>query len=1058
MKQPPHGGYDFRLVAIDTTLTPPSTKTHHVHTVNSVGTMGKSKSKSKPKRKGSKKRRAQKEQDVSSHGGESDSDVDQSGLQTHDGPQQQPKEQDGDLNFHPRHIPWRPAICTDPQRYSRLPLDLRLSGQDYRHPVLRQQYFEVLDNIIAAKDNLRYHDVLRALERRAIPVPTVWNKARIGKPLHSSSKRRRCDVVFRMLQTLGKNAAPSRGLLGPTILRMQEGNPYRNRPPLNRRRPIEYVLWEWAKRQSDERKQARQRVRAIKKLLAGPQIQKYIREIRDKVVDILPLAEPRAPLAGVFPSAPRSRSTTPSSRSTISKIEWDIPKPVSKTSRPRSNSFSGSQLKQSKRKNWKVDLFSRNYSQQTKKEVSPPSSPAHGEPPNIERAEGQPPSTGTGESIQIQETNCFNEDVKNQVLRRDSNPRQEAEPEIPSDEDKGKGKMSQADQTRLVMEERKTAQTELHFLRELTAERQDDEYLQEKLELAEKKDKIQAHLLGYDPESDESGGSNPSASLVDEGSPTLIGHHDHGEMMDEIPGGPPQFLTPSSSATIVPDSWEQTPEQAPEPKLVQTPPIVPYLIIVTDFDGGYDGIQVLILPEFTEQETHMDTSVVIPGNTGLIQTFTILLREFQRFCHSRPDTLDTYIWRARGTKIKALMEDIPGLIPESYLNLPEYAAVLSEFGAAEVTDEFLSTTIRSLLSELSRDEKRIRELQVAMREMVERMMILMEDKRQSNHRRLYKLHLSGQKTPNDPILRKGLSDLGHHQKFCQSAKDLAEEPWESETSRYITTLLSMLKPYTAGERPRIRWQPGHSPAAYAPDRIPRLEAERMCRRDQYVPISVAHVDLDVGPKLYYRPARVLAFETQLDALADIGALKMHRGRREYLRRSILRWPEPPRRYDCVRPMEFSWVPKFLKDRPDAGRILHSNKFGVFSWQYPRVSLEVLKPIYLPLEVECYKGRAQYIYRDPGAIYEEWRVPGFRRYELHLDGSSASMTLRHAELPQQKTRRSVKVPEAKIILADIPESEVTPAEIPEREAIPAGMPTTLGGQQMTAGTTPWRGRR
>ncbi|KAF3911890.1 hypothetical protein ABW21_db0200704 [Orbilia brochopaga] len=886
---------------------------------------------------------------------------------------QQPSNQQPAITHHEapppppkrRSAAWRPAIRPHPQLNSEFPPGHPLYWIQFGYPDLWNQQ-EYVDTHLMKADSLHKLAMCEAFRAASTPATTRRAKNRGGSsPNGKESSKKRRERVFRVLRALGKNSLLSRFPYGLTFFSSRDQSPHGP----DRSKPLLHALWHWTKRKVTRQQTNRQDVRRSKQEFNGNKIfESPIREkLRIGARDIIAMMEDYfydTVMFYVRPPRPR-------------------PKPY-----PRR----------------KAGFWKRSKGKALHRIPSPePSSSIR--TPEIGPDKQQHPASGPADPTGIQRTTRFNRRRGNEAPLDSWNRQLELEMDIPSSDDyihffqgNGKERLSRTDQRQLDDQREKSAEAKLKFLRKLIKANPGDEYLSQQLELAEEASRLRD--ADSDDESEGKEWSKPTRMHIDtnivtnpngEGPVDLVYHN--GQLLDRQAATdlPPEdkvtYFSPkvkklSNAPTLVADS------APPDKTSEQLPVTIPELIIVTDFDGGHDGIQILILPapvdepepllgkfEVWEESlaaTHMDNSIVIPCNTGLVQTFSILVKEFYRFSNSGRPNYDNRIWHKRTLKLRDLIHRMLKVIPDSFLTIPEYSAAIGEFSALENVHHFAKAfqTLFSHAQTVSEMKMQQVEMMAQAHNILTRslhaMLQLMIDgiTAMGNSKEVESLFwpLKERSEEIKPFLDSTLRPALAHQE-------------EQEMAPILHKYLSNMEPFlTKPTKAITRWPAGSSPAAYAPDRFHRISNERKYRCRKLIQIGNSSTSLEHGTRLYCRPGRLLAFEVQLDALASLGVLRTQGGRRGYLRRNVPKLGQAMQRYTPTRPLEEFWIPRprLHAGQHESGRILHSYRYGVFSWRYPRASLGVLEPISLPFKVKCLPGRAQCNYLEPTVVHEEWR--------------------------------------------------------------------------------------
>ncbi|KAJ6263841.1 hypothetical protein Dda_2413 [Drechslerella dactyloides] len=556
---------------------------------------------------------------------------------------------------------------------------------------------------------------------------------------------------------------------------------------------------------------------------------------------------------------------------------------------------------------------------------------------------------------------------------------------------KGKDRMSAARCVSLAWKEKLEAWEELEALRTSDFLTNNDKYFQSKLRCAEEQEELWHSCDGFKrwlwP-----------WRLVGEGIKLDPEANPYGEGPSTIYFPPAEFLDEGDESDSEESDSPITGCPTPGPSS-QSPPAMrpPDLIVVTDFDHDHDGIQILILPEPTRSLTSMDTSIVIPCNTNSIKTFAILAIELSRTTAAVSSCEENYanrLWRGRAIKLRKLIDKVVTVIPDDSTTMSEYATLLGEFGSSEIV-RFIALALWRLVGRLRIAEQRVTLLESALErtgcelgsiiqrqhQQVVRELQAHANARDSSEDRDFSEHQQARRQE----LRKMLEGIDGYYQFLAEVKSVLDnKPAEDESDldTVLNDLLQMIAPY-ATTRPAELWRPGCSPAAYAPG-VPHSISKEKALKPAAPLIGVADVsiELEIPKKLYYRPASVLAFETQLDSLAVFGALKHQR--RQYLRISSL--IDPPPACLLTRRLQQVWAPEVRMNTFDPGRTLESNQFGVFSWRHPRKSLAPLENIYLPLGISCFQGKAEMSYHEPIVIREQWLAPVYKTYGLFYNST------------------------------------------------------------------------
>ncbi|KAK6523351.1 hypothetical protein TWF281_001331 [Arthrobotrys megalospora] len=427
---------------------------------------------------------------------------------------------------------------------------------------------------------------------------------------------------------------------------------------------------------------------------------------------------------------------------------------------------------------------------------------------------------------------------------------------------------------------------------------------------------------------------------------------------------------------------------------ISEPLEVPVLITVTDFDREHSGLEILILPEPTEEHTKPETSITFHRGDDPAKLFARLTVEYHQalanILATRPISLQ---WTARAKRLDTLIQILKRRIPDYEMNGPLFAGAMGEYAALDMLSSTMGILNNALTLLQQETEKRSR-AQTLVYELADHNKLLhsaWEDefaKRMkvvdfeqvdflSEEQKILWEHLADPPTGYELGLRQEVSDKSQmlfHE--VDNYTEVESEPGMSLARLY--PLYNKIGRHSAAMKQFPEYQLGCDPYCYAPDGL----------FDNTIAESRASLPPPVPKNRYFHPAQVLRGEVKLDALTVIDAMGgMDRNK---VRETMLKDQATER--ERPRLPEEDWEPDVKLRVSVPGRMLESNKFGTFTWRTPRASLEVLEPLVLPPFTTVCEGGAQMNYRKHRELNEKWQFKGWKRYDVWFLSLHAAMGL------------------------------------------------------------------
>ncbi|EWC44859.1 hypothetical protein DRE_00918 [Drechslerella stenobrocha 248] len=896
----------------------------------------------------------------------------------------------------PQHLARIPGQRILPHHNSRHPFERSLAEQTGRVPFSGSTSAEDLEPNSA---DAVYLSVLQATELKAVeesPKPR-WRRDSLTL---TPDYQNRISGVTKQLVMLAGNPASVKSILAPLMLKRRAKNPLTCPYPVEKKEAWRYVIREWAKVQKavlDETEDEQGRQMRLAKARRAIELEK-IKKMGQELDTMM--ARRRSPMMLVTP---------PARRNSMPEVQSNKGDSASENDKPPGESGSDQPITQDD------GLHHQSHSPITPKENSNCTNISTKKADQVVQLNIQS-STTKPRTILVQRGT-------KKVRFRGSGGKgatESSETPSPSRQAKGKQKMTPEEQIQLVREARDEAKKDLRFLRNLQSHAKGAEPFHREVEEAEIR---YARLVavegkGIDPDFCPPGqplssaakalirhgteiirtGKGPSTtdyrkqnSLRLFGTPKLpfVGDYEFDSPVKEESEGEEE----EEEGEGTEEAEEEAGEGAgggdrvqPETDLLLPAPQVPDVIIVTEFDHRHNGIQILILPEPTDESTMMDTSIVIPCNTGLVQTFAILIVELSRTTASVNSSEETYAskgWRGRASRLRDVLDRLRESIPvKDMANASEYAALLGEYGALEMT-RFMSLGFWTMLGKLRAEERKRAKVEEFLRDAHAKLATLVKQKDTAALRRLQHDEEAGKNVAADSRLLHRFAKLQEYEDFLQEVStQLVQKPTEDTLLDPLIVALLQQTALYAWPAQNVASRPGHSPAAYAPDGD-QYVAELRKQQSQRKPISIMKAPMvsDLRAKSYCRPAELLAVEVQMDALVTVGAL---RGRsRGAVRLQVL--PKPVSTSERRRLPEEDWLPNVRVEFQSVGRSLICNNYGVFTWLNRRPRLDVLVPMVLPVGTGCFTGEAQTRYFESDMVKERWQFEGFKQYEMKILG-------------------------------------------------------------------------
>ncbi|KAF3930324.1 hypothetical protein ABW19_dt0203726 [Dactylella cylindrospora] len=410
---------------------------------------------------------------------------------------------------------------------------------------------------------------------------------------------------------------------------------------------------------------------------------------------------------------------------------------------------------------------------------------------------------------------------------------------------------------------------------------------------------------------------------------------------------------------------------------------VPALVRVTDFDRGHDGIEILILPEPFDEDTSIDASMSFPAQASDVSQFAVLLMELARrssqLYASKKSFSDTVL-RKRVSMLRALIDTLRGSVSLRQSQDPTVGLMLVQYG----TLEMLQVMGWACWSSISKQKATETQYDGFVDVTADLTMTLAQNKDI-----LAKSILDGtkhnEKTGTDNSTDQSIQDGNQEirkieQVLSKAAIVLRQElsnprPRQNDIEEVIRAHISLhTTPLT-----EIKRASGWSPAQYAPDVAHSWTSLRLANPQvplydwAQTPGYLTYPWPELLQVKYHQPAHILTAELNIDAAEAICGFRGQNHIRENLRLPMLPEPmETPADGQIRNALPKGvWNAQVL-DYSKPGRRVVSNQHGIYSWKFPRKTLQVIRPLKLPFSRQCFTGQALAYFDDPNIIYEEWR--------------------------------------------------------------------------------------
>ncbi|KAF3203894.1 hypothetical protein TWF679_010073 [Orbilia oligospora] len=427
-------------------------------------------------------------------------------------------------------------------------------------------------------------------------------------------------------------------------------------------------------------------------------------------------------------------------------------------------------------------------------------------------------------------------------------------------------------------------------------------------------------------------------------------------------------------------------------------PSVPVMITVIDFDRGHVGLEILILPEPTEDHTRPEMSITHLRGGDQVKLFGKLTVEYhQALANTLVNRKPNPLWKTRADRLDKLLLHVRHQPLYYSMDLPIFGNSVGERDALRLLDS-TAKILRKILDFADTLSLRKDMGQNLVYQLVDHS----NDVQSLGDKAFDKLVAYAEKGDIDP-----LSDF-ETDDWVRVLEDRARILYD--TTRYIETdsLPNNIKPFLESFFDDIKthvrpvkhhfpgYQPGYDPYAYCPDRPP----------DNPIKKSRTHLP-PKKPRTgrgCFRPSHILRSQVLLDALTVLGGMKGKS--RDKVRHFFLDGQSMER--ERRRLPEEDWEPNFTtrgyetKAGSNArfsipGRMVESTPFGVFSWRMPRWILKIPEQVVLPPWTEACQGYALMNYRKNQELYERWQFSGWKKYSVSfLDPEAARLLVKELE--------------------------------------------------------------
>ncbi|KAF3935164.1 hypothetical protein ABW20_dc0107348 [Dactylellina cionopaga] len=838
---------------------------------------------------------------------------------------------------------------------------------------------------------------------------------------------KRHNAMLKMLKLLGMNPAGVKRVLGKMMLERRRRNPGVFPYPASRRWALEYLTIEGLRelKAENERKKSYETVEriqnaALSRSLVTRQEVSEQRVLSDKNQELdrmrqmakeldTTMAKSFPPKVAVLPPVRRHSLSVPKERDRKPEDENTHPTSPRSPSKleERRRSYPTYPPKRSKSKAFFTSPRRRSKPQHRTL------APSRGILVNKK--------TGKNEGIEDQPTSQTKKEKKQFVGPEETRPLETPVSDTvqtPS-EGKGKRKMSIEEQEKEIERLKEEIKLEMEFLRNVQLHANGDDYVKKKLEELEKRhsrletEKLEEEGSEYEsPDSDTPLSSQARALMLHGGQIVLSGQgpstaefrkrrsleifgKETIPYMDRY-----EFDSPSPERE---DSEEEGSGDT-ECSTLAEGPAPPEVILVTDYDRNHAGIEIILLPEPTDDHLSMNSSITIPRGLDPVKIFGILIIELHRamaFLNADQANYTNLIWRARATRLRSLLDNLRDRISVEDINGPLCGSFMGESGTLEMV-KLMGYGFWSLNSWLKMQEARVAELQEVLVLAGVGFHYFMDREEASVEDRAKLIESKGGNISADPELMQRYGSL----------------EWCTDVLRRITAISGTAGQYKicwdnldgiykrmamhAVPIERTKPEPAEQPGCYAPDISHAIEYARQGRPTSVIQNSRASLPSKASAKTYHRPSDILMGETKMDAITVVGAMKSVE--RAKLRPTILDRAICER--ERTRLPEENWDDDVTCiDFQTAGRIVQSNKYGLFSWRHPRKELEVLQPMVLPAASGCFEGTAQMGYREPNIINERWQFDRFKKLDIKSLDSKSAMALIVSTAPPTPPGRS-----------------------------------------------------
>ncbi|KAK6499146.1 hypothetical protein TWF481_011717 [Arthrobotrys musiformis] len=444
-------------------------------------------------------------------------------------------------------------------------------------------------------------------------------------------------------------------------------------------------------------------------------------------------------------------------------------------------------------------------------------------------------------------------------------------------------------------------------------------------------------------------------------------------------------------------------------------PTIPSTIVVTDYDRGHVGLEILVLPEPTKDHTRPETSITHLRGDDPVRLFGRLTVEYhQALANTLQSREPDPIWKARADSLKKLLLEVRRQPLDYAMDLPVFGGLMGEFAALEMLEN-TATALRKAADLAEQASEQRDQAQALIYRFLDHSNEIHKLYDEAFDRQMILHQNGGTSAPMEEELdrRKYI----HHERevLQKSIIEYNEIATPSEDiSAVLKPLFESIQNHTqVVEHHFDGYAPGCDSYSYAPD----------CPPDR--PIKASRTSLPpkkpkTGRRCFH-PAQILRSEVQIDAITVLGGMK---GRdKNRVRDGLLKGESMER--ERTRLPEENWQPDFVtcgyETKPGSplifpvpGRMVESSKFGVFTWRTPRSTLERPNQITLPPWTRTCHGYAQMNYRKNRELYEKWQFEGWKRYPAwFLSSKTAGPLIKELEpkdddnppAPPQPTRQA-----------------------------------------------------